>query len=179
MDKRKTLQIRCLQSSVAERGGFEPPVPFWGTPAFQASSFSHSVTSPICFCLQSLANASTVFHFAATRSPLQFVFVFSRSPMRAPCFILQPLGHLSNLLLSSVARQCEHRVSFYSHSVTSPICFCLQSLANASTVFQFGSHSVTSPIMFVSSVARQCEHRVSFAATQLYLQYKYCSFIVG
>ena len=34
-----------FQSS-AEREGFEPSVPFWGTPAFQASTFVHSVISP-------------------------------------------------------------------------------------------------------------------------------------
>ena len=35
----------------AERKGFEPPVPFWSTYAFQAYLFSHSSTSP--FALQS------------------------------------------------------------------------------------------------------------------------------
>ena len=31
---------------MAERQGFEPWVPFWGTLTFQASTFDHSVTSP-------------------------------------------------------------------------------------------------------------------------------------
>ncbi len=31
---------------VAERGGFEPPIPFWGILAFQASQLSHSCISP-------------------------------------------------------------------------------------------------------------------------------------
>ncbi len=30
----------------AERMGFEPMVPLWGTLTFQASTFDHSVTSP-------------------------------------------------------------------------------------------------------------------------------------
>ncbi len=33
----------------AERAGFEPAVRFWRTPAFQASTFSHSVTSPFLY----------------------------------------------------------------------------------------------------------------------------------
>ncbi len=32
--------------NMAERGGFEPPASFWPALAFQASSLSHSVTSP-------------------------------------------------------------------------------------------------------------------------------------
>ena len=31
---------------MAEREGFEPPVPLWGTLTFQASTFGHSVTPP-------------------------------------------------------------------------------------------------------------------------------------
>ena len=30
----------------AERGGFEPPKPFWGLPTFQAGQFNHSCISP-------------------------------------------------------------------------------------------------------------------------------------
>ena len=30
----------------AERGGFEPPKPFWGLLAFQAGQFNHSCISP-------------------------------------------------------------------------------------------------------------------------------------
>ena len=33
-------------SPSAERGGFEPPIPFWGIHAFQACAFSHSAISP-------------------------------------------------------------------------------------------------------------------------------------
>ena len=32
---------------MADREGFEPSVPFWGTHAFQASQFNHSCTSPV------------------------------------------------------------------------------------------------------------------------------------
>ena len=35
-----------LLSMSAERAGFEPAVPLWGTLTFQASTFSHSATSP-------------------------------------------------------------------------------------------------------------------------------------
>jgi hypothetical protein len=41
---RKRLEVRQLEK-MAEREGFEPSVPF-GTPAFQASTFDRSVTSP-------------------------------------------------------------------------------------------------------------------------------------
>ncbi len=37
---------------LAERAGFEPAIPFWGIPAFQASLFSHSSTSPNCTITQ-------------------------------------------------------------------------------------------------------------------------------
>ena len=40
-----TLQNRSKEH-LAERGGFEPPVPFRGTHAFQACQLSHSCTSP-------------------------------------------------------------------------------------------------------------------------------------
>ena len=32
---------------LAERGGFEPPIPFWGIRAFQAGQFNHSCISPV------------------------------------------------------------------------------------------------------------------------------------
>ena len=32
--------------SLAERGGFEPPKPFWGLLAFQAGQFNHSCIFP-------------------------------------------------------------------------------------------------------------------------------------
>ena len=32
----------------AERGGFEPPKPFWGLLAFQAGQFNHSCIFPYC-----------------------------------------------------------------------------------------------------------------------------------
>ncbi len=35
--------------SLAERGGFEPPIPFWGIRAFQAGQFNHSCISPFVF----------------------------------------------------------------------------------------------------------------------------------
>ena len=31
---------------IAERGGFEPPIPFWGILAFQACQLNHSCISP-------------------------------------------------------------------------------------------------------------------------------------
>ena len=31
---------------MAERGGFEPPKPFWGLLAFQAGQFNHSCIFP-------------------------------------------------------------------------------------------------------------------------------------
>ena len=50
----ETFGFQCLQLHqgshpifiVAERGGFEPPVGVKPTPAFQASAFDHSATSP-------------------------------------------------------------------------------------------------------------------------------------
>ena len=36
-----------LSAWIAERGGFEPPIPFWGIPAFQASALNHSAISPL------------------------------------------------------------------------------------------------------------------------------------
>ena len=41
----KSKSLLWPEKEMAERGGFEPPVPF-GTPAFQASTFGRSVTSP-------------------------------------------------------------------------------------------------------------------------------------
>lgn len=35
-----------IHSMIAERGGFEPPIPFRGILAFQASQFNHSCISP-------------------------------------------------------------------------------------------------------------------------------------
>ena len=37
--------------SLAERGGFEPPKPFWSLHAFQACLFNHSSISPSSLCL--------------------------------------------------------------------------------------------------------------------------------
>src|SRR5262245_8164590 len=46
---RRSSRLGTVQEArsapVAERGGFEPPVPF-GTHAFQACTFNHSVTAP-------------------------------------------------------------------------------------------------------------------------------------
>ena len=39
-----------LQDSVAERGGFEPPIRFWRIHAFQACLLSHSSISPLSSC---------------------------------------------------------------------------------------------------------------------------------
>ena len=36
--------------SIAERGGFEPPKPFWSLHAFQACLFNHSSISPSSEC---------------------------------------------------------------------------------------------------------------------------------
>ena len=33
-------------SRMAERGGFEPPRPFWGLHDFESCAFDHSATSP-------------------------------------------------------------------------------------------------------------------------------------
>jgi site-specific DNA recombinase len=44
--KRGQMKDFFQLSPTAERGGFEPPVHFWRTHAFQACSFSHSDTSP-------------------------------------------------------------------------------------------------------------------------------------
>ena len=35
---------------MADREGFEPSVPFWGTHTFQACSFDHSDTCPLRLC---------------------------------------------------------------------------------------------------------------------------------
>ena len=40
------LIYHTILRRMAERGGFEPPVPFWGTYDFQSYTFDHSVTSP-------------------------------------------------------------------------------------------------------------------------------------
>ena len=40
-------QAGCgAERRMAERAGFEPAVPFWGTYDFQSYTFGHSVTSP-------------------------------------------------------------------------------------------------------------------------------------
>ena len=39
-------QIRLFVKIFAERGGFEPPKPFWSLHAFQACLFNHSSISP-------------------------------------------------------------------------------------------------------------------------------------
>src|SRR4051812_9404857 len=41
---RRNSCVRCKH--LAERGGFEPPVPFWSTHAFQACALNHSAISP-------------------------------------------------------------------------------------------------------------------------------------
>ncbi len=38
--------IVSVSSPYAERGGFEPPIPFWSIHAFQACLFNHSSISP-------------------------------------------------------------------------------------------------------------------------------------
>lgn len=46
---KKVIAINTFKepfSCTAERGGFEPPIPFCGIHAFQACQFSHSCTSP-------------------------------------------------------------------------------------------------------------------------------------
>ena len=40
------IDISLLRFIFAERGGFEPPKPFWGLLAFQAGQFNHSCISP-------------------------------------------------------------------------------------------------------------------------------------
>ena len=51
-EKRKSLSHQNSEtydfnfSILAERGGFEPPIPFRGIHAFQACLFNHSSTSP-------------------------------------------------------------------------------------------------------------------------------------
>ena len=41
-------RLLCLLAfmGVAERGGFEPPIPFWSIHAFQACALNHSAISP-------------------------------------------------------------------------------------------------------------------------------------
>jgi hypothetical protein len=36
----------CKSLILAEREGFEPPVPFWGTAVFETAAFDHSAISP-------------------------------------------------------------------------------------------------------------------------------------
>ena len=43
--QQKTRFLSGFFDKMAERGGFEPPVPF-GTPDFESGTFSHSDTSP-------------------------------------------------------------------------------------------------------------------------------------
>ena len=47
-------------STKAERKGFEPPVPFWGTHAFQACLLNHSSISPSFLNCKSKTNKSDV-----------------------------------------------------------------------------------------------------------------------
>ncbi len=44
--KQKTKKSSALHRFSAERGGFEPPKPFWGLLAFQAGQFNHSCIFP-------------------------------------------------------------------------------------------------------------------------------------
>ena len=44
--KEKSCKSQDLQDSVAEREGFEPPVPL-STPVFKTGAFDHSAISPI------------------------------------------------------------------------------------------------------------------------------------
>ena len=44
--KKKSCKSFDLQDSVAEREGFEPPVPL-STPVFKTGAFDHSAISPI------------------------------------------------------------------------------------------------------------------------------------
>jgi site-specific DNA recombinase len=62
--KKGQILICAYLSPSAERKGFEPLIPFWGIPAFQASAFNHSAISPIFLirCLLSVVSAVT-FHF--------------------------------------------------------------------------------------------------------------------
>ena len=49
MSLRISLRLRTrlpFRQKLAERAGFEPAVPFWGTYDFQSYTFGHSVTSP-------------------------------------------------------------------------------------------------------------------------------------
>jgi hypothetical protein len=48
-----TVGVVCF--GFAERGGFEPPVPFWGTLAFQAGQLNHSCISPFVLRIRLLA----------------------------------------------------------------------------------------------------------------------------
>ena len=52
---------KCL--ILAEREGFEPPVPFWGTAVFETAAFDHSAISPrpVCYRVSGpLATAGAV-----------------------------------------------------------------------------------------------------------------------
>ncbi len=40
------MSKEAKRTRMAEREGFEPSVPFWGTHAFQAGAIGHSATSP-------------------------------------------------------------------------------------------------------------------------------------
>ena len=42
-----SLLVPVAEKNFAEKAGFEPTMPFWGILTFQASTFSHSVISPI------------------------------------------------------------------------------------------------------------------------------------
>ena len=45
----KFFDISLLRFAFAERGGFEPPKPFWGLLAFQAGQFNHSCIFPFAW----------------------------------------------------------------------------------------------------------------------------------
>jgi hypothetical protein len=47
--KIKKKQYKKSKTSIAERKGFEPSIPFWGIHAFQACAFDHSATSLMSF----------------------------------------------------------------------------------------------------------------------------------
>lgn len=56
----------CIHFFIAERKGFEPPVPFWSTHAFQACLLNHSSISPLfsdCKCIKRNRNMKTLIRF--------------------------------------------------------------------------------------------------------------------
>ena len=72
---------------IAERGGFEPPIPFRGIHAFQACLFNHSSIFPFWFAAILFASAKVLFLSIKTNKYLNNLAFFIDYHFRVPLFI--------------------------------------------------------------------------------------------